>query len=148
MRAEVGRRVRTELHPPVDIAPWTPEEYHGTRDGVIGLPVPSGKIADRDGVSLRTALRELTADGTVGQLRVTPRQDLLLFDIAPDRIPEVEERLRAHGVALAGDIERAPPAGDRLPRAADLRAGPRRGGTGAARSRHSAGEGVRRHRHG
>ena len=93
-----------ELHPPVDIAPWTPEEYHGTRDGVIGLPVPSGKIADRDGVDLRTALRELTADGTVGQLRVTPRQDLLLFDIAPGRIPEVEDRLRAHGVALAGDI--------------------------------------------
>ena len=86
MRAEVGRRVRTELHPPVEIAPWSPEEYHGTRDGVIGLPVPSGKIADRDGVHLRTALRELTADGTVGQLRVTPRQDLLLFDIAPGRI--------------------------------------------------------------
>ncbi len=104
MRAEVGRRVRTELHPPVEIAPWSPEEYHGTRDGVIGLPVPSGKIADRDGVHLRTALRELTADGTVGQLRVTPRQDLLLFDIAPGRIAEVEDRLRAHGVALAGDV--------------------------------------------
>ena len=148
MRAEVGRRVRTELHPPVDIAPWTPEEYHGTRDGVIGLPVPSGKIADRDGVNLRTALRELTADGTVGQLRVTPRQDLLLFDIAPGRIrggrgPPAGPRCRA-----GRRRQRAAPAGDRLPCAADVRAGARRGRTGPARSRHPTGEGVRRHGHG
>lgn len=104
MRAEVGRRVGGPLHPPVDIAPWTPEEYHGTRDGVIGLPVPSGKVADRDGVNLRTALRELTSDGTVGRLRVTARQDLLLHGIDADRIGEVEERLRGHGVKLAGDV--------------------------------------------
>ena len=104
MRAEVGRRVRTELHPPVEVAPWTPEEYHGTRDGVIGLPVPNGRVADRDGVHLRTALRELTADGTVRRLSITPRQDLLLHGIDPSRIGEVEDRLRAHGVALAGDV--------------------------------------------
>ena len=55
-------------------------------------------------VRLRTALRELTADGTVTQLRVTPRQDLLLFGIAPERVGEVEDRLRAHGVQLAGDV--------------------------------------------
>ena len=72
--------------------------------GVLGLPVPSGKVADRDGVSLRTALRELAADGTVGELRITPRQDLLLLGIAPGRIGEVEERLRSHGVKLAGDV--------------------------------------------
>ena len=60
-----------------------PEEYHGTRDGVIGLPVPSGKVIDRDGVDLRTALRELVADGTVTQIRITARQDLLLFGIEP-----------------------------------------------------------------
>ena len=104
VRAEVGRRVGGELSPVVDVAPWEPEEYHGTRDGVIGLPVPSGKVADRDGVELRTALRSLVADGTVTQLRVTPRQDLLLYGIEPARIGEVEDRLRAHGVALAGDV--------------------------------------------
>ncbi|MGH9271438.1 MAG: sulfite reductase, partial [Ilumatobacteraceae bacterium] len=104
VRGEVGRRVRFTLSPPAEVAPWEPEEYHGTRDGVIGLPVPSGKVADRDGVELRTALRSLVADGTVTQLRVTPRQDLLLHGIEPGRIGEVEDRLRAHGVALAGDV--------------------------------------------
>ncbi len=38
------------------------------------------------------------------QIRVTARQDLLLCGIAPDRIAEVEDRLRAHGVPLAGDV--------------------------------------------
>ena len=66
--------------------------------------MPSGKIADRDGVDLRTALRSVVADGLVTKLRITARQDLLLYGIAPDRIAEVEDRLRAHGVPLAGDV--------------------------------------------
>ena len=74
------------------------------RRASIGLPVPSGKVADRDGVRLRTVLRELAADGTVTHLRVTPRQDVLLCGIAPNRIAEVEQRLRDHGVPLAGDV--------------------------------------------
>ena len=53
---------------------------------------------------LRTALRELVADGTVTHINVTPRQDLLLHGIAPARVAEVEQRLRHHGVALAGDV--------------------------------------------
>ena len=146
IRAEVGRRVGFTLDAPADLPPWVPEEYHGTRDGVIGLPVPSGKVADRDGVRLRTALRELTADGTVTQLRITARQDLLLFGIAPERVAEVEDRLRAHGVPLAGDVERAAPAGHRLPGAADVRTGPRGGRTGAPGPGGRAGEGPRRHR--
>jgi sulfite reductase (ferredoxin) len=104
MRAEVGRRVGFELPPIAEQVPWEVEEYHGTREGVIGLPVPSGKVADRDGVHLRTALRSLTADGTVSRITVTGRQDLLLHGIAPDRIGEVEDRLRTHGVKLAGEV--------------------------------------------
>ena len=46
----------------------------------------------------------LTADGTVSRITVTGRQDLLLHGIAPDRIAEVEDRLRDHGVKLAGDV--------------------------------------------
>jgi sulfite reductase (ferredoxin) len=106
VRQEVGRRVGMELEPPTELLPWAPEEYHGTRDGVIGLPVPSGKVADRDGVNRRAALRDLVADGTVRHLRVTPRQDLLLYGIDPRRIGEVEDRLRAHGVPLADDVSK------------------------------------------
>jgi sulfite reductase (ferredoxin) len=105
MRQEVGRRAGAPLGPPVvDLPPWTADDHHGVHDGVVGVPVPSGKVVDRDGVAIRTALRELAADGTVKELRLTPRQDLLLLGIAPDRIGEVEQRLREHGVPLAGDV--------------------------------------------
>jgi sulfite reductase (ferredoxin) len=103
-RGEVERRLNEPLADLVELPPWIADEHHGTRDGLIGLPVPSGKVADRDGVLLRTALRELAADGTVTHLRVTPRQDLLLSGIAPNRVAEVEQRLRDHGVQLAGDV--------------------------------------------
>jgi sulfite reductase (ferredoxin) len=104
MRQQVGRRAGAPLEPPVDLPAWTAHDHHGVHDGVLGVPVPSGKVVDRDGVAIRTALRELAADGTVKELRITPRQDVLLLGIAPDRIPEVEQRLRDHGVPLAGDV--------------------------------------------
>jgi sulfite reductase (ferredoxin) len=104
MRQEVGRRAGAPLDPPIDLPPWTADDHHGVHDGVLGVPVPSGKVVDRDGVDMRTALRELAADGTVKELRITPRQDVLLLGIAPDRIGEVEQRLRDHGVPLAGDV--------------------------------------------
>ena len=104
MRQEVGRRAGAPLDPPVDLPPWTAPDHHGVHDGGLGVPVPSGKVVDRDGVAIRTALRELAADGTVKELRITPRQDVLLLGIPPDRIGEVEHRLRDHGVPLAGDV--------------------------------------------
>jgi sulfite reductase (ferredoxin) len=104
MRQEVGRRVGAPLDPPVDLPSWAADDHHGVHEGVLGVPVPSGKVVDRDGVDVRTALRELAADGTVKEMRITPRQDVLLLGIAPDRIGEVEQRLRDHGVLLAGDV--------------------------------------------
>jgi sulfite reductase (ferredoxin) len=104
IRAEVARRVGFDVAPLAEEAPWVAEEYHGTRDGVVGLPVPSGKIADRDGVRLRSALRELVVDGLVTKIAITARQDLLLYGIADGRTDLVEERLRSHGVKLAGDV--------------------------------------------
>lgn len=104
IRAEVGRRVGIAVGPPAELPPWVAHEHHGTTGDVIGLPVPSGKVADRDDVFLRTALRELTSSGLVTQLRVTSRDDLLLHGIPAGRVGEVAERLRAHGVALADDV--------------------------------------------
>jgi len=121
-RDEVEGRLGAPLGANAELPPWSAEDHHGTRSaedhhgtrsaedhhgtrsGVVGLPVPSGKVADRDGVRLRTALRELAGDGTVTELRVTARQDLLLCGIAPSRVAEVEQRLRDHGVRLAEDV--------------------------------------------
>jgi sulfite reductase (ferredoxin) len=112
VRAEVSRRVGFELAPPVELLPWVAHEHHGTHEpqdaaghgGVIGLPVPGGKVVDRDGVRLRTALRALAESGLVTQLHVTPRDDLLLHGIPDGRLEEVEDVLREHGVPLAGDV--------------------------------------------
>ena len=104
VRDDVEARLGAPLGEPVELLTWIADEHHGTRDGVVGLPVPSGKIVDRDGVLLRAALRELTGDGTVTRIHVTPRQDLLLHGIANHRVAEVEQRLRDHGVRLAGDV--------------------------------------------
>ena len=46
----------------------------------------------------------MVSAGLVTRLRITARQDLLLHGIEPDRVTEVEDRLRAHGVPLAGDV--------------------------------------------
>jgi sulfite reductase (ferredoxin) len=104
LRAEVERRLGASIEDPRELLPWIADEHHGTRDGVVGVPIPSGKIIDRDGAQIRTVLRELVADGTVTEIRVTARQDVLLCGIAPNRIPEVEQRLRDHGVPLADDV--------------------------------------------
>ena len=112
------------------------------------LPVPSGKVArPRRRAAAHRRSASSSADGTVTELRVTPRQDLLLHGIAPGRVAEVEQRLRDHGVAARRRRQRAAPPGDRLPGAADVRSGARRGRAGAAGAGRRAGEGaVRRGR--
>ncbi len=79
-------------------ATQTPDSQDsGTK--MLGLPVPSGKVAG----GLRWALRRLVADGVVSELRVTSRQDLLLVGIEPRQVETVENLLHANGVRLASD---------------------------------------------
>ena len=101
LRAQVEERTGQPLAPPVELPSWEVHAHHGWLDadatGTLGLPVPSGKVAG----GLRVALRQLIADGVVSELRVTPRQDLLLLGIAESKT--VESVLRSNGVALASD---------------------------------------------
>ena len=129
------RRARVEIPPLAEQVPWSDEDYHGTRDGVVGLPVPSGKVADRDGVDLRTAMRELVADGLV--TKITRHR--------PPGPPAARHPRRSHrprrGSAAAARRQagrrrqRAAPPVDRLPGPADVRPGAGRGRAGAARPR-------------
>ena len=75
-----------------------PERVAGSTK-TLGLPVPSGKVSG----GLRWALRRLVADGLVSELRVTPRQDLLLLGIDAREMETVENLLHANGVSLASD---------------------------------------------
>src|SRR6056297_3142382 len=110
LRDQIEQRTGRRLEPPVDLPPWEVHAHHGWHrigaalghgaapaGSALGLPVPSGKVAG----GLRAALKRLIADGTVRQLRVTPRQDLLLLGVT-DR-EAVENVLRGNGVRLADD---------------------------------------------
>lgn len=76
--------------------------WHDQGDGRawLGLPIPSGRIADHGAVRLRTALREAVSRFGANPI-VTPQQDLLLADLPLDARPALEALLRAHGVTLA-----------------------------------------------
>lgn len=101
LRAQIEDRTGRLLAPPVALPAWEVHAHHGWHEvdgaSALGLPVPSGKVAG----GLRLALRRLIADSGVRDLRVTPRQDLLLLGIT-DRTA-VENVLRANGVRLADD---------------------------------------------
>lgn len=78
--------------------------WHAQGDGRwwLGVPVPSGRIADTDTARLRTALREIMRDFAAAPV-MTPQQDVLLTNIAEDERAAVEGVLRAHGVRLDAD---------------------------------------------
>jgi sulfite reductase (ferredoxin) len=107
LRAQVEERIGRPLAEPVALLDWQVHTHHGWHEideatpapasWALGLPVPSGKVAG----GLRAALHRLIADGAVGELRVTARQDLLLLGVT-DR-DHIEAVLRGHGVALASD---------------------------------------------
>lgn len=93
-----GRRIAA----PLPMSPLAVPEllgWHAQGDGRwwLGVPVPSGRIEDLDGVALRTALRELLAGHRMSPV-MTPQQDVLLTDIASADRDAVDAVLRRHGV--------------------------------------------------
>lgn len=79
--------------------------WHEQGDGRLwlGVPVPSGRIADAGAVRLRSALR-LLLDGLVPAAVLTPQQDILLCDVAPADRAEIDRVLDAHGVRRASRL--------------------------------------------
>ncbi len=94
-----------ELAQPLPMPPLAVPEllgWHAQGDGRwwLGVPVPSGRIEDSAGMSLRTALRELIGGRGLTPV-MTPQQDVLLTNIdAADR-DAIEAMLRRHGVVLS-----------------------------------------------
>lgn len=84
----------------VDHLGWHPQ---GDGKWYLGVPVPSGRVADIGDSRIRTALRTIVETHRLS-IVLTPAQDILLADIAEDAKEAVEKILRDHGVTLAGDL--------------------------------------------
>jgi sulfite reductase (ferredoxin) len=78
--------------------------WHEQGDGRwwLGLPVPSGRIADAGPVKLRAALRSVIARFGITPI-LTPQQDILLADVAAEDRGAIDRTLRSLGVAFAED---------------------------------------------
>ena len=79
--------------------------WHEQGDGRcwLGVPVSSGRIRDDGDLRLRAALREIV-EGFGADPILTPQQDVILSNLAPDSRDAVEAILRGHGVDLAQDL--------------------------------------------
>lgn len=76
-----------------------PFGWHECVDGnwFYGLHILSGRIVDRDGWPMKTALREI-AEVHTGDFRLTPSQNLTISGVTPAMKPRIEEILAKHGL--------------------------------------------------
>ena len=76
--------------------------WHPQGDGrwFLGIKVSNGRVIDRDGVRMRSGLRAVIERFSPG-VRFTPREDVLLTDLADHDRPTVEALLAEHGVVPA-----------------------------------------------
>jgi len=79
--------------------------WHEQGDGrwFYGLNVENGRVMDRDGFALKTALREICRTYGPG-IRLTAQQSILLAGLRPEDRPGLEAILRRHGVPASEEI--------------------------------------------
>lgn len=69
----------------------------------LGIPIPSGRIIDRENEAIRSGLREVVLEYGM-DLRLTADQNILLCDIELSEKPNIERMLRKHGIKLKEDM--------------------------------------------
>ncbi len=76
--------------------------WHRNADGswFYGLHILSGRIIDREGWMMKTALREVAQllEGTRGDFRLTPSQNLTISGVTPELKPKVEAVLAKYSL--------------------------------------------------
>jgi sulfite reductase beta subunit-like hemoprotein len=110
-RAAVEAQAGFSLEPWRPLPEWSIPSYRGwTAQGdgrwFLVLDILSGRVADVDGVRLKSALREVVAQ-TGQALVATPDQSLILADIDDAQRVRIDAIFAAHGVTnAAGTFER------------------------------------------
>jgi sulfite reductase (NADPH) hemoprotein beta-component len=104
-KAEVEQRSGITFGPARDFNFTTIQDQHGwhqNADGTwfYGLHILSGRIIDREGWPMKTALREVATllDGTTGDFRLTPSQNVTISGITDALKPQVDAILAKHGL--------------------------------------------------
>lgn len=101
-KAEVEKRSGVTFGPARAAAFTTIQDQHGwhkNADGTwfYGLHILSGRIVDRDGWPMKTALREIAAIHT-GDFRLTPSQNVTISGVTEAQKPAIEAILAKHGL--------------------------------------------------
>ncbi len=105
-KAELERHFGRPMAPPRPLPSFQIVDHigwHEQGDGkwYLGITIESGRIEDRDGYRLATALRRLMRDVPTRPV-FSPNQDVFLADIAPEDKAQVEAILTEEGVPLPG----------------------------------------------
>ncbi|WP_022823616.1 NADPH-dependent assimilatory sulfite reductase hemoprotein subunit [Hymenobacter norwichensis] len=95
-----------------DLEPARPYEFKSSGDAFgwttgtdgsqhLTLFIEGGRVADRPGHALKTALREIAAFHT-GDFRLTGNQNLIIANVGPEHHLSVQATLVKHGIEVAG----------------------------------------------
>lgn len=106
-KAEVEKRSGVSFAPARPVSFTTiqdPFGWHECADGnwFYGLHILSGRIIDKDGWMMKTALREI-AEIHTGDFRLTPSQNLTISGVPPEMKARIEAILTKHGLANEND---------------------------------------------
>jgi len=88
---------------------WTFYDYlgwHEQGDGklFVGVPVENGRILNREGLQLKTALKEIVQRFNLPML-ITPNQSVLFYEVKPEDKAEIQAILARHGVAKETELD-------------------------------------------
>lgn len=110
-RDEFRRRALFDLHDSRAVPRPTCHDHLGRfpqDDGkwFYGVFIENGRIADREGFRLRTALRDIVKNHRPG-MALTPHQNILLTGLTAAAIDDIESALVSHGVTPAAKLSAA-----------------------------------------
>jgi sulfite reductase (NADPH) hemoprotein beta-component len=101
-KGEVEKRSGVTFQPERPFKFTTIEDPHGWHECIdgtsfYGLHILSGRVVDRPGWSMKTALREIAQVHT-GDFRLTPSQNLSISGVTPAQKPVIDAILTKHGL--------------------------------------------------
>lgn len=110
-RDEFRRRALFDLHDWRDVPRPMFHDHLGRfpqNDGkwFYGVFIENGRIVDRDGYRMRTALREIVRKHRPG-VALTPHQNILFTGLTQSAIDDIESSLVSHGVTPATELSAA-----------------------------------------